>query len=199
MSTVRPFQPGDTAQTALTMARAFADYPYTLWTVQAEDRHERLRGLYTLFVAEFSASLGGVWVTDDCAAVASWLPPGVVGPDEAFQERHGATIVELMGDRLPAAMAAAEIVDPMRPAEPHWYLASMGTHPDWQNRGLGSRVLEPVLSRCDAEGVPAFTETATEANVRFYRRAGFDVVAEAELPDGGPRLWFLYRRPEGSR
>ncbi|MFD0890800.1 N-acetyltransferase, partial [Streptosporangium algeriense] len=80
MTVVRPFQPADTTQMALTMARAFADYPFTVWSVQADDRHERLRGLYTLYVAEFSASLGGAWVTDDCAAVASWVPPGVTGP-----------------------------------------------------------------------------------------------------------------------
>ncbi|MEU7002316.1 GNAT family N-acetyltransferase [Nonomuraea sp. NPDC046570] len=197
LPTVRPVRPGDAAQLAVTMARAFDDYAYTVWTVQAEGRFDRLRGLYSLFVAEFAAGHGGVWVTDDCAAVASWLPPGVIGPDEAFQERHGAAIAELMGDRLPFAAAAGEITDQYRPTEPHWYLASMATHPDWQNRGLGASVLAPALRRCDLDGVPAFTETASEANVRFYRRAGFEVVAENELPDGGPHLWFL-RRPPGA-
>ncbi|WP_283139243.1 GNAT family N-acetyltransferase [Rhizohabitans arisaemae] len=199
MTHVRLFEPGDATQVAVTMARAFAEYPYTVWTVQAENRHERLRGLYTLFVAEFAASFDGVWVTDDCAAVASWLPPGVIGPDESFLARHGATFTELIGDRLPAHLAASEVIDPHRPAEPHWYLASMGTHPDWWNRGLGTRVLRPVLDRCDAEGLPAFTETSTEDNVRFYRRNGFDVVAEADLPDGGPHLWFLHRNPGAGR
>jgi hypothetical protein len=45
----------------------------------------------------------------------------------------------------------------------------------------------------DAEGEIAFLETETAANVVFYRRLGFEVVSEAELP--GLPLWFMRREP----
>ncbi|MFI0470162.1 GNAT family N-acetyltransferase [Saccharopolyspora sp. 5N102] len=192
---VRLATDADARQIPITLARAFSDYAFTNWTVAADDHHHRLVELYTLFVAEFGRSVDGVWVTDDCAAVASWLPPGVDGPDEAFMERNGPRMVELFGDRAKHAAAADAITEPRRPSEPHWYLASMGTHPDWQSRGLGARVLTPVLERCDAEGIPAYTDTATERNVKFYRAQGFEVIDEADVPEGGPHVWFLRRTP----
>src|SRR6201987_575229 len=35
------------------------------------------------------------------------------------------------------------------PAQPHWYLAFVGTDPRQQRRGLGRTILTPVLERAD--------------------------------------------------
>ncbi|TDB83794.1 GNAT family N-acetyltransferase [Actinomadura sp. KC216] len=195
--TIRLANDADVNQIPITLARAFLNDPWIAWTVDANERYRRLVELYTLYVVNFGRSIGGVWVSDDCAAVASWFPPGHDGPDGRFEERHGERLVELMGDRAGAAMAAGALQAKYRPQEPHWYLASMATHPDWQGRGLGSRVLEPALARCDRDGVPALTDTSTEINVRFYTKQGFDVVGEDSVGDGGPHVWFLRREPRG--
>ena len=42
---------------------------------------------------------------------------------------------------------------------PPGYLEILGTHPDWQRRGIASKVLDPVLGTCDADGLPAYLET----------------------------------------
>jgi hypothetical protein len=52
-----------------------------------------------------------------------------------------------------------------------------------------------VLAACDRTGVDAWLETATAANVGYYRRFGFEVVREVDLPDGGPQCWLLRRAP----
>ena len=46
------------------------------------------------------------------------------------------------------------------PREPHHYLALIGTDPAHQGRGIGTALLEPVLARCDAEGLPAYLESS---------------------------------------
>jgi hypothetical protein len=52
--------------------------------------------------------------------------------------------------------------------------------------------MEPVLQRCDLDGLPAALESSNPRNVSFYRRLGFEVVWEA-APDGGPPLQGMWR------
>ncbi len=194
--TIRLATAHDAAQIPITMARAFIDYGWNRWTVDPDDHYSRLVDLYTIFVAEFGRSLDAVWVSDDVASVAAWLPPGIAGPDDQFIQKHGDRLALLHGCRFEAALAANDAVGEYRPQERHWYLASMATHPDFQGRGLGAQVLRPVLELCDRDGLPAYTDTVSEDNLRFYAKQGFEVHAEAELPDAGPHIWFLHRQPQ---
>jgi GNAT superfamily N-acetyltransferase len=85
------------------------------------------------------------------------------------------------------------------PREPHYYLASLGVAPEAQGNGVGSRLLGPMLERCDREGVPAYLESSRDRNVPFYERHGFRVTDELRLPLGGPTLWLMWREPAGAR
>lgn len=51
------------------------------------------------------------------------------------------------------------------------------------------------LDRCDAEGAPVYLESTKEENVPYYMRFGFDVTGEITIPDGGPRMRQMWRRP----
>ena len=51
-----------------------------------------------------------------------------------------------------------------------------------------------LLERCDREGIPAYLESSKEKNVPFYRRHGFEVTREIQLPNG-PMLWAMWRQP----
>lgn len=80
------------------------------------------------------------------------------------------------------------------PREPHWYLNVVSTRPANQGRGLGSAVLRPVLSRCDADGTRAYLESTNPRNRTLYRRSGFVDGDEIELPDG-PTILAMWRDP----
>jgi len=86
-------------------------------------------------------------------------------------------------------------VERRRPRGPHWYLATLGTDPPRQGRGVGSALLCDVLRRCDEEGLLAYLESSKERNVAFYRRHRFEVTGEIQVPGGGPRLWLMGREP----
>ena len=71
----------------------------------------------------------------------------------------------------------------------------LGTEPDLQGRGIGSQLLAPILARCDQERMPAYLESSKEKNLPLYERNGFKVTEEFTIPDGGPKLWLMWRDP----
>lgn len=83
------------------------------------------------------------------------------------------------------------------PSQPHMYLSALGVSPAWHARGVGSALISTGTARADTQGLPCYLETFSEANVRFYRRHGFDVVGQGnDLIPGGPPFWFMTRPPE---
>lgn len=101
-----------------------------------------------------------------------------------WQAEFVAMMAELLGDLLSSRMEALGKMHQARLAEPHWYLSVLGTSPDQQSKGLGSRVLAPMLERCDRNGMLAYLESTNPANVGFYRRHGFEPIDEFYLADG---------------
>ncbi len=59
----------------------------------------------------------------------------------------------------------------------------------------GVALIRQVLARADAEGLPCYLESANPRNLPFYKRHGFEVVVEGELPGEGPPLWTMKREP----
>ncbi len=70
-----------------------------------------------------------------------------------------------------------------------WYLNNMAVAPALRGSGLGSELLARELrDRIDPSGHVAALATQRPENVRFYRRLGFEVVADRTL--GSSRLSF---------
>ncbi len=188
----------DVARAAEVLGLAFHDYPWTRWTVDSRDHVARLTELQRLCLQHFGLPFGLVTVTEVdgvVQCVAQWadtthpVPPDVVTP---LLTRFA----ELEGDRAEASAAAEAESHGWRPTERHLYLATMGTVPEHQGRGLGAATLAPGLEFADAHDLPACLETSSEANVRFYGSLGFEVVRDWRIAYGaGPQLWLLQRRP----
>jgi predicted N-acetyltransferase YhbS len=73
----------------------------------------------------------------------------------------------------------------------------LAKHPiDDQRRGLGSRLVRPILERADRDGVTRHLETADPASVPYYRRFGFEVVEPSlEVIPDDPSLTTMRRSP----
>ncbi|MER7349789.1 GNAT family N-acetyltransferase [Streptomyces aurantiacus] len=194
---VRPATAQDSPLAVRTLAGAFADYAFTRHVIAADGHVERVRRFQELFLTRVGLPYGRVWVTDDARAVAVWTTPDQ-DPAPGFAE-VGPLIEELAGERAPAFASAERALEPHRPREPVWFLATVGVDPDAQGHGLGRAVLGAGLDAADRAGRPAFLETSSERNVKFYENLGFAVTAEVELPDGGPRTWCMRREPTPGR
>ncbi|KAJ0421510.1 acyl-CoA N-acyltransferase [Aspergillus carlsbadensis] len=68
-------------------------------------------------------------------------------------------------------------------SKPHYYLDMLGTRPEFNGRGLGSKLLRWGLSRADEEKVMTFL-VSTPQGKRLYERYGFETVAEYEAAPG---------------
>jgi GNAT superfamily N-acetyltransferase len=147
-------------------------------------------------------SFGDIWVAHADGKIASaavWLPPGAY-PRSA--RREVMTYVRTMptlfhsGKRIGRAFALLGAVDKAHHeiTGPHYYLAILGTDPEFRRSGAGSAVLTPVLERCDTEGLPAYLETQKEANIAYYARHRFELAQKIEVK-GCPPIWTLLRQP----
>jgi GNAT superfamily N-acetyltransferase len=195
VSTVRKATRADRARVVRTAWRAFAGDPLVGWFFEGSYEHAAPEFFATLF--DIRVDDGEVWVTDDAVSVAEWNPPdGLRGPEGPRTERWrdaGTRFAQLTLDRF---AQWGELIDPLLPPQPYWYLGILATHPDWQRQGLGRAVLEPVRERADGEGLPIYLETATEEDVAFYGGLGFGVRHTLDVPDG-PRTWGMWCEPGG--
>jgi GNAT superfamily N-acetyltransferase len=187
------------------LARAFYDDP--LFNYFVPDPVSQSRGLLTFMGASVAdaAPYGEVWVAHAngkvaCAAV--WLPPGRYPRGtrrDLMTNLRGAPTFVRSGRRLSGALRLLNTLDKAHHdvSEPHYYLAILGTDPLYQRTGAGAAALQPVLRRCDEEGVVAYLETQKEENIAYYARHGFDLIEKVEV-SGVPPVWTLSRQPRTS-
>jgi GNAT superfamily N-acetyltransferase len=163
-----------------------------------KDAYEPHARTFLAFLLDLRLAGGLVWVEEADGRVASaslWDPPGGTRLTRAEQaqmwQRTAATFPPDAVERLDAY---DERVHDLGPRDDHYYLGVLASDPAARGRGHGAAVLRPGLAAADAEGLPSFLETGTEANLGFYSRFGFDVSGELEMDDG-THVWCLTRPP----
>lgn len=180
-----------------TLVASHVGYAWERWAVPGCEPHDLAR-LYSLDLGAVALPHGAVHVIDDpdrgVASVAAWVPTGVFSrlADDVL-DALDAIAHAVIGERLAIVDEVEQAIRAVRPPA-DWYLATMGTRPDLQGRGLGARVLRTMLGRLDREHATAVLETSDERNVAFYRRAGFEVAHHLDaLPHGAPHVWVMHR------
>jgi GNAT superfamily N-acetyltransferase len=193
---VRPATPDDVGPMAAQLARTFFDDPVIGHIFRnARRRHEGLRRYFTTQMNADYLPFGGCFTTDDHAGSAIWAPPGKPRVTGMRGVALMLPVLPFVVTHLAMTLKLLNLIESMHPREPHWYLATLGTEPDRQGHGVGSALMQPVFEQCDHEGIPAYLESSKERNVPFYRRHGFEVTHEVDLPGGGPKIWTMWREP----
>lgn len=123
------------------------------------------------------------YVSADLCGVALWLPPGV--------EPQGASLEKMFREtakpeHLDDLIATFDKMEKSHPREPHWYLPQIGVDPHAQGKGIGDALMRHTLERCDRERTLAYLEASKPANIPFYERHGFEVVAQIQVGAGPP-------------
>ena len=180
-----------------TISLAFHDDPTWSWAFPDPARRQAHYAVFWRFMIGGAIRYPWVRMTDGGEAVAIWIPPG--GTEVAPEDESGyePLLQELVGSRSGDVLELLARFDAAHPQdEPHYYLTLLGTDPLYQRTGAGSAALQPVLDRCDTEGLHAYLETQKEANLAFYARHAFELIAKLEIK-GLPPMWTMSRKPRG--
>ena len=182
------------------LADAFAEDPVFAWLIppQLRAREKRMRTFFTSMSRGYLRRGKPCYLAGDGSAAALWAEPGgwtmplsqiileAVPSGLAFRSRLlRALRTQLQIERLHAGQPG-----------PHWYLGYLGTRSDRQGEGLGTQMLQEVLTRLDADGMPAYLESSNERNLPLYERNGFRVVGELRALGHGPTIWRMWRDPQ---
>lgn len=196
--TVRKATPADRLQVAAAMAKAFYDDPVVIWMMpDASRRLRRLERGFALFLERVYLPYDETYTTEHVAGGAIWAPPGEWKMSVFAQLRLLPAMAGIWRREVPRVMRALNAMESNHPHEPHYYLPFIGVEPDWQGKGIGTALLQPVLERCDRERVPAYLEATSPRNRACYLRNGFEDVKQIKVGEDAPPLWAMWREPRG--
>jgi GNAT superfamily N-acetyltransferase len=185
------------------LARSFDDSPLMVHCIPNDRRRPSILRSFFRAAIRDALPFENVFVARDADRVlgaAVWLPPGRYPPSNLRQLRQMTGTFKL-GPLAPRAIQPSlrylRATEKAHPKATHWYLAVLGVDPEFQGRGLGGRLLQPVLEGADTEGVPVYLETDKERNLAFYARFRFGLV-DTLHPDGpaAPPEWTMWRDPK---
>jgi ribosomal protein S18 acetylase RimI-like enzyme len=197
------FPDQDRAAAAM-LGRAFVDDPSICAVVGDYSPDERIRRMTGLFEVILGVHRRGG------QPVIGVIAEGMVaGAAIVEQVKHPAGAIAAVAAGLPFLPALLRALGPQgvrraitaldeltrnRPPEPHLYLNVLGVEPAMQRRHFGVAMLDclrdQVAMRSDLVGV--YLETATEANVAYYTKAGYETIGEMRLL--GVRVWRMLQR-----
>ncbi len=181
---------------AATLARAFQDDPGTLYMI-ADDR-QRVDMLPAMFRVMTLHALrhGQAYTTPGLEAVALWLGPSQTAPGDAEMGQAGiGDVAQLWGGeamgRLGILVGTIEQLHSQLVPGPHRRLFFLGTAPEAQGKGAATALIEAFLYQYN--DVPCYLETLTPQNVEFYKKRGFRVAGETDVPESDVHVWGMVR------
>jgi GNAT superfamily N-acetyltransferase len=188
----------DITAVARLIASSFASLDVSGWLVPpAHHRVDVLTGYFTILVGH-AVEHGQVDVTevrtgDGRVLVAAGVWLSVPGPDiPEYAVRTAAACGAWAGrfEQLEQQMHRAHPIDRGK----HAYLALLATGGSWQNRGLGTALLDERLRALDQRGLPSYLEASNARSRQLYLRKGFaDCAPVFDLPYAGEPLQPMWR------
>ncbi|NUR58995.1 MAG: GNAT family N-acetyltransferase [Catenulispora sp.] len=187
-------QLSDTDVLSQVIALSFHALAPSEWLIA--DPAERTRifpGYFRLYVTD-AMTRGRVYTTEDRTAAALWLPGGpTADPEPAdYDERLSAET----GPHIERFRLFDAILAKHHPAAfSHDHLAILAVHPQHQNQGIGSALLQTHHERLDSRdpaGV-AYLEASDAGTRELYLKHGYrDHGTPIELPEG-PSMYPMVR------
>ena len=73
------------------------------------------------------------------------------------------------------------------------YIAKLMVHPDFRNRGLGSKLLREIEDCFPDTRYELFTSTKSVDNIRLYQKMGYEIFDQKEISD---EIVFVYMQKQ---
>jgi GNAT superfamily N-acetyltransferase len=195
MSPITRATPGDAEPVLAAFCEAFADDPGLAWIWP--DRADRLARLPHFFAPIVGGTIDQGIALHSAAsdAVSLWRQPGRITPTPEQMAPWMASMGQAFSKGSERSQLMGATLKAHQPQDfAWWYLQFIGVRPSAQGTGLGGSVIQAGLDLAAAEGMPVYVEVMNPDNLGYYRHAGFETVAEFDIPDYGPHVWAMLWR-----
>jgi ribosomal protein S18 acetylase RimI-like enzyme len=197
-----PIQKKEIETACEVLGKAFHDDP--VWIHIIPDENERREKLPFVFeyILRYSLKYGAVYApTENLEGIAVWVPHTTVEKSIWRTFRSGAYRAAFkMGNKI--GKEVEKLLDPIdqdrrenMKDRSYIYLQAIGVLPKFQGQGFGGRLLKPVFTKADIEGMSIYLETETEENLQIYTKYGFQTLKEVKLPSTDFPFWEMVREP----
>ena len=192
----------DTSQIDLlanVLSRSFHDNPNFVYMIPDEGTRRTLSPWIFRSAIRATQLYGEIYTTETIDGGALWFSPE---QHLTFEQMVRTGMVEMpfnLGwSTLKRCMKLGASVDEVRrrlTVGSHWYLVALGVERTKQGDAIGSALIEPILSRAEAAGLPCYLDTFDERDLPFYKRHGFRITGAGSISGGGPNFWAMTRVP----
>ena len=185
------------------LSRAFHNYPLLQYYFPEELERKKITSYFLSLAIYSSIRYGEIYATSpNMEGVAIWFP----------SDNYPVTIWKLVrsvplsvifgfgrygGGRMRQLNEYIDAVHQRLVPFGHWYLQVIGVDPQFQGKGYAGKLLKPMLTRIDEEGLPCYLEAIDEHNVSFYEHFGFKVIEKSTIPETNFTNWAMLREKAG--
>ena len=181
------------------LTEAFQNYPLLNYYYPDDLTKKRIAHYY-LSLAVFSGiRYGEIYATShNLEGVAIWIPSDKY-PVTFWRLLHSIPLSVIFGlgryggNKMRHLREHIDAVHQRLAPFKHWFLQTVGVEPQSQGKGYASKLIRPMLTRIDEEGLPCYLETLDEHNVPLYKHLGFKVVDKATVPKTSLTNWAMLR------
>jgi GNAT superfamily N-acetyltransferase len=180
------------------MSTGFFNDPVCRWFFPGESEREAQHPPFFRPFIEEAYGTGEVYMTDDRAGAALWLPVDVSAHAE------DSDLAAMFENSLGPSSAARIGVFGVRSAAihptsvDHDYLPFVAVRPERQGAGRGAALLSHRHAWLDEQGRPAYLTASNQRSAKLYERLGYQrLPATIDMPDG-PSLYPMWRSPISS-
>jgi ribosomal protein S18 acetylase RimI-like enzyme len=195
---ITALDPAKIDQAADVLARGMLDNPMHI-AVYGSDPVRRMHSLRRVFrnlmpmLSMANHSIVAIDEFGEIVGVCGILAPGSCKPtiDQKKRFMQGAMMIgpDAMV-RMGRWLSAWQALDPNIC---HWHIGPLAVDMPFQGMGIGSALMNHLCAKLDQSGDAAYLETDDSGNVDFYKRFGFEVIAEQTVL--GIPNWFMLRQP----
>ncbi|MBB6108690.1 GNAT superfamily N-acetyltransferase [Mucilaginibacter lappiensis] len=173
------------------LTRAFEDNLSVNYIVRNdEQRTERIAALID-YSFNMCSLFGEVWLSNDRKACALILYPQHKKTTLSAILLDIKLIFKAIGvDGIRKALDRESKIKSKQPKEPMAYLWFIAVDPSEQHKGIGSKLLQEVITYSQDQQLMLYLETSTVKNLPWYDRYGFKVYDQLDLTH---TLYFLKR------
>lgn len=193
---IRKLTQADIPRSVEVMSRSFFNDPLWLYIEPDDAKRAKLLPKVFGFFVSLGIQNGQAWgVGDPLLGFSVWSAPGekeAFGVNGAFLRLVFSPVIFSFFKTAPVFSQFQRMQKQYAP-DPHFYLNTIGVHPDGQGKGLASKLIRPFLAQADAQGVNTYTETMTPSNVPLYEHYGFQVMEQYRVLKTDLCIWSLFR------